>query len=125
MATSIVDFVRAFNAKEGRGCPVGAIEYVGGFSKKDIAEAKKKGVIVSNKGTHGGFFPAGEVVVTKKVAVKSTLKGDMVAFITAIANDTGASTATRDAANALVARYNKECAAKKVSASKRASKRDE
>lgn len=119
MAISIVDFVRQFNAREGRGCPVGAIEYVGGFGKKDIADAKKKGLIVSNKGTHGGFFPAGEVVVTKKAEVKSTLKGDMAAFLTAFANG---ETLKREDAATLVARYNKECAAKKESAKARKSK---
>lgn len=119
MATSIVDFVRSFNTREGRGCPVGAIEYVGGFSKKDIADAKKKGLIVSNKGTHGGFFPAGEVVVTKKAEVKSTLKGDMAAFLTAFANG---KTVSREDAETLVARYNKECATKKESAKTRKAK---
>lgn len=122
MATSIVDFVRSFNAKEGRGCPVGAIEYVGGFSKKEIAAAKKSGAIVSNKGSNGGFFPKGEIVVSKKVAQKESLKADMVAFITAIANDTEMDSDMRESANNLVARYNAECAAKKASAANRKSK---
>ena len=121
MATSIVDFVRQFNQKEGRGCPVGAIEYVGGFSKKEIADAKKKGSIVSNKGSNGGFFPKGEVVVTKKVQVKESLKADMVAFITLIGN-TSQDPRVIDAAENLVARYNAECAAKKASAANRKQK---
>ena len=121
MATSIVEFVRAFNAKEGRGCPAGAIEYVGGFSKKDIKTAKDKGLIVSAKGTDGGFFPAGEVNKTSKAKVKDSLKADMVAFITAVANG-NADAKMKDAANALVARYNAECAKKKDAAAKRVSK---
>ena len=123
MANSIVDFVRSFNAKEGRGCPAGAIEYVGGFSKKDIAAAKKSGEIVSEKGSNGGFFPKGEVTAAKKkVAKKDSLKADMVAFITAFANNTSLDAAIRDHAEKLVSRYNAECAAKKASAAKRSSK---
>jgi hypothetical protein len=121
MATSIVEFVRAFNAKEGRGCPVGAIEYVGGFSKKDIKTAKDKGQIVSTKGTDGGFFPAGEVVKTSKAKVKDSLKADMVAFITAVANGNGDAKMV-ETAHALVARYNAECEKKKVAASNRKTK---
>lgn len=122
MATTIVDFVRNFNKTEGRGCPAGAIEYVGGFSKKEIDAAKKKGVIVSNRGTHGGFFPKDEIIVTKKVVQKDSLKADMVAFITAIANDTEMDSDMRESANDLVARYNAECAKKKASAATRKSK---
>lgn len=121
MATSIVEFVRSFNAKEGRGCPAGAIEYVGGFSKKDIKAAKEKGLIVSEKGTDGGFFPAGEVNKTSKAKVKDSLKADMVAFITAIANS-NADAKVKESAEKLVARYNAECEKKKVSASNRKSK---
>lgn len=121
MATSIVEFVRAFNAKEGRGCPAGAIEYVGGFSKKDIKAAKDKGLIESAKGTDGGFFPAGEINKVSKAKVKDSLKADMVAFITAIANS-DADADVVEAAHSLVARYNAECEKKKVAASNRKTK---
>ena len=122
MATSIVDFVRSFVAREGRGCPDGALQFIGGFSKKDIKAAKDSGEIVTRKGSDGGNFVAGEVNIVSKATPKETLKGDMALFITGIANDTANPSALRDAAHALIARYNEELSRKKVAAAKRSMK---
>ena len=77
----LVAFVRTFNANENRGCPVGAIEYVGGFSKNEIKAAKTAGMIVSGKGSEGGFYPAGMKPVAKGPVVKATVKNQMAAFL--------------------------------------------
>ena len=124
MATSmtVVEFVRSFVAREGRGCPDGALQFVGGFTKKDIKEAKASGAIVTRKGSDGGNFVAGEVNIVSKAAPKETLKGDMAAFITMIANDAGSSETLRNSANALIARYNEELTRKRDAAAKRSSK---
>lgn len=122
MATSsmtVVEFVRAFVAREGRGCPDGALQFVGGFSKKDIKAAKESGEIVTRKGSDGGNFVAGEVNIVSKAAPRETLKGDMAAFITAIANDSTNSQTLRDTAHALISRYNAELQNKKAAAAKR------
>lgn len=78
---AIVAFVRKFNAKENRGCPMGAIEYVGGFSKAEIKAAKAAGMIESGKGSEGGFFVAGQKPVAKGPVVKATVKNQMAAFL--------------------------------------------
>jgi len=122
MATSIVEFVRSFVAREGRGCPDGALQFVGGFSKKDIKAAKDAGEIVTRKGTDGGNFVAGEVNIVSKAAPRETLKGDMAAFITVIANSSNMNEDTRKSAHALIARYNAELQTKKAAAAKRSKK---
>ena len=125
MATSsmtVVEFVRAFVAREGRGCPDGVVQFVGGFSKKDIKAAKDSGEIVTRKGSDGGNFVAGEVNIVSKAAPKETLRGDMAAFITAIANNESMDAGLRTNAHNLIARYNQELATKKAAAQKRASK---
>ena len=78
---AIVAFVRKFNKAEDRGCPMGAIEYVGGFSKAEIKAAKNANLIESGKGSEGGFFVAGEKPVAKGPVVKATVKNQMAAFI--------------------------------------------
>lgn len=120
MATSIVDFVRSFVAREGRGCPDGALQFIGGFSKRDIKAAKDSGEIVTRKGSDGGNFVAGEVNIVSKAAPKETLKGDMAAFITMIANSDHQEWSST--AHNLIARYNAELAAKKAAAAKRVRK---
>lgn len=77
----VVAFVRKFNANEGRGCPMGAIEYVGGFSKAEIKAAKTAGLIESGKGSEGGFYVAGAKPVAKGITVKATVKNQMAAFL--------------------------------------------
>lgn len=77
----VVAFVRKFNANEGRGCPSGAIEYVGGFSKAEIKAAKTAGLIESGKGSEGGFYVAGAKPVAKGITVKATVKNQMAAFL--------------------------------------------
>jgi hypothetical protein len=78
---AIVAFVRKFNDKENRGCPAGAIEYVGGFSKAEIKAAKASGKLESGKGSEGGFFVAGNKPVAKGPVVKATVKNQMAAFM--------------------------------------------
>lgn len=80
----VVAFVRDFNARENRGCPVGAIEYIGGFSKAEIKAAKASGMLESGKGSEGGFFPAGAKPVAKGPQTKATVKNQMAAFITSL-----------------------------------------
>jgi len=77
----VVAFVRKYNANEGRGCPAGAIEYIGGYGKADIKAAKAAGVIESGKGSEGGFFVAGAKPVAKGITVKATVKNRMAAFL--------------------------------------------
>ena len=77
----VVAFVRKFNDAENRGCPMGAIEYVGGFSKADIKAAKVAGLIESGKGSEGGFFVAGAKPVAKGKVVKATVKNQMASFM--------------------------------------------
>lgn len=77
----LVAFVRDFNVKNGRGCPVGAIEYVGGFNKAEIKAVKNAGLLESNKGSEGGFYPAGMKPVAKGPVVKATVKNQMAAFL--------------------------------------------
>ena len=77
----IVAFVRKFNENEGRGCPAGAIEYIGGFSKNEIKAAKASGKLEAGKGSEGGFYPAGMKPSAKGVAVKATVKNQMAAFL--------------------------------------------
>ena len=119
---ALVTFVREFVAREGRGCPDGALQFVGGFTKKDIKAAKDNGDIVTRKGADGGNFVAGEVNIVSKAVPRESLKADMAAFITAIANDTGHTDSLRDAAHALIARYNAELQTKKAAAAKRSEK---
>lgn len=78
---AIVAFVRKFNKTEERGCPMGAIEYVGGFSKAEIKAAKASGMLESGKGNEGGFFVAGMKPAAKGPVVKATVKNQMAAFI--------------------------------------------
>ena len=82
---AIVAFVRKFNAKENRGCPMGAIEYVGGFSKAEIKAAKVAGKIESGKGSEGGFFVGGMKPAAKGPVVKATVKNQMAAFMRMLA----------------------------------------
>lgn len=78
---AIVAFVAKFNKSEGRGCPAGAIEYVGGFSKAEIKAAKASGKLESGKGNEGGFFVAGTKPAAKGPTVKATVKNQMAAFM--------------------------------------------
>ena len=78
---AIVAFVAKFNNNENRGCPVGAIEYVGGFSKPEIKAAKASGKLESGKGNEGGFFVAGTKPAAKGPVVKATVKNQMASFL--------------------------------------------
>lgn len=78
---AIVAFVRKFTTENDRGCPAGAIEYVGGFSKAEIKAAKASGKLESGKGNEGGFFVAGMKPEAKGPVVKATVKNQMAAFL--------------------------------------------
>lgn len=101
----VVAFVRKFNDAENRGCPMGAIEYVGGFSKADIKAAKTAGLIESGKGSEGGFFVAGAKPVAKGKVVKATVKNQMAAFMRMLAVGQTIDQDTIDQANAILADY--------------------
>ena len=77
----VVAFVRNFNMKENRGCPQGAIEYVGGFSRNEVRATKNAGLIESGKGSEGGVYVAGGKPVAKGITVKATVKNQMAAFL--------------------------------------------
>lgn len=78
---ALVAFVGKYNKNEGRGCPVGAIEYVGGFTKPEIKAAKASGKLESGKGNEGGFYVAGNKPAAKGPVVKATVKNQMAAFL--------------------------------------------
>lgn len=82
---ALIAFVAKFNKTESRGCPMGAIEYVGGFSKPEIKAAKASGKIESGKGNEGGFYVAGMKPAAKGPVVKATVKNQMAAFMRTLA----------------------------------------
>ena len=77
----IVAFVSRHNRENGAGAPAGAIEYVGGFSAKEIKATAAAGMIVARKGTGGGFYPANSVPENKGKVVAATVKNQMAAFL--------------------------------------------
>jgi len=101
MANTLVSFVESFVAKNGRGCPKGALQFVGGFSDKEIKAAAMGGEIVSVRGPQGGYYVAGYVPVTGGDKSPTTLKARMADFLRSIDSDT---------ARSLCADYDAECA---------------
>lgn len=101
MANTLIAFVADFVAKHNRGCPKGALQFVGGFSDKEIKAAALGGEIVSVKGPTGGYYVAGFVPVTGADKSPTTLKARMADFLRSIDSDT---------ARALCADYDAECA---------------
>jgi hypothetical protein len=77
----IVAFVARHNRDNGAGAPAGAIEYVGGFSAKEIKATAQAGMIVARKGTGGGFYPADSVPENKGKVAAATVKNQMAAFL--------------------------------------------
>ena len=101
----IVAFVRKFNENEGRGCPAGAIEYIGGFSKNEIKAAKASGKLEAGKGSEGGFYPAGMKPSAKGVAVKATVKNQMAAFLRSLSTGVVITPDMTDTVSRLLADY--------------------
>jgi hypothetical protein len=101
MANTLVKFVESFVAKNGRGCPKGALQFVGGFSDKEIKAAAMGGEIVSVRGPQGGYYVAGYVPVAGADKAPTTLKARMADFLR---------TLDSDIAKALVSDYERECA---------------
>lgn len=112
---AIVAFVRKFNAKEDRGCPMGAIEYVGGFSKAEIKAAKNANLIESGKGSEGGFFVAGAKPVAKGPVVKATVKNQMAAFMRMLAVGQTLDADTIEQAKAILRDYDAQNAKRRKS----------
>jgi len=77
----IIAFVARHNRDNGAGAPAGAIEYVGGFSAKEIKATAAAGMIVARKGTGGGFYPANSVPENKGKVVAATVKNQMAAIL--------------------------------------------
>lgn len=102
---AIVAFVGKFNANEGRGCPAGAIEYVGGFSKAEIKAAKASGKLESGKGNEGGFFVAGNKPTPKGKTVKATVKNQMALFLRNLKQGYSVTAADMATVSAILADY--------------------
>lgn len=101
----LVAFVRSFNEREGRGCPVGAIEYIGGFTKAEVKAVKASGMVESGKGSEGGFYPAGMKPNAKGPVVKATVKNQMAAFLRMLSVGQTLDSATIEQAQAILADY--------------------
>lgn len=117
MAKSIEQFVSDYVSANGRGCPKGVIQFVGGFTASDITNAQESGVIESSRGPQGGFFPAGAKPVPQD-STPNTLKSRMVAVLRTLVAD---STFDTDTVNTLLAEYDAECV-KRSEAKKNAKK---
>lgn len=103
-ALEISKFVRNYVRENGRGCPKGVLQHVGGFKAKDIALALDTNMIESGRGSEGGLFPFGEKPAPKdRVAV--TLKSRMVDALRIVADG---GTLDADFARGLVAEYDAE-----------------
>ena len=111
----LVSFVREFNTREGRGCPVGAIEYVGGFTKPEIKAAKASGMLESGKGSEGGFYPAGMKPDAKGIVVKATVKNQMAAFMRGLRVGMTLDADTVEQASAILADYDAQNAKRRKS----------
>ncbi len=92
----VVAFVQEFTNREGRGCPIGALEYVGGFSKVEVKATQTAGLIESGKGSEGGFFLAGTKPDAKGPQVKATVKNQLAAFVSTIGAMNEGDTLSRD-----------------------------
>ena len=111
----IVAFVAKFNREQGRGCPAGAIEYIGGFGKADIKAAKASGMIESGKGSEGGFYVAGEKPAAKGVAVKATVKNQMAAFLRGLHTGMTITPDMTDTVSRLLGEYDRQNARRRKS----------
>lgn len=112
---ALVAFVAKFNKTENRGCPVGAIEYVGGFSKPEIKAAKASGKLESGKGNEGGFYVAGMKPAAKGPVVKATVKNQMAAFLRMLSVGQTLDTDTVEQAKAILRDYDAQNAKRRKS----------
>lgn len=123
-AVRVADAVNAFfrgEAKDGqgnpieggRGCPTGYLQYVLGFTAKEIAKAKDLEYIESGRGKDGGFFPKGEKPETAEV--NPSLKADLVQVLRDIVDGKPVS---REHCMGLIETYEKELATRKAAQEK-------
>ena len=103
-ALEVSKFVRKYVEANGRGCPKGVLQHVGGFKAKDIAHALDTKLIESGRGSEGGLFPYGEKPAPKDRAVV-TLKSRMVDALRIVADG---GTLDADFARTLVDEYEAE-----------------
>lgn len=105
-ALEVAKFVRKYVNENDRGCPKGALQFIGKFTAKDIKRATDNGLIQSGRGSEGGFYPFGE---KPEVAAHEaiTLKSRMVEVLRAAANG---DKIDADFAGKLVKLYEAECA---------------
>jgi len=109
--SSLVSFVRTFNAENGgKGCPRPVMIHVGKFSAKVVAEAHDTGALVASVGGKGGSWPAGERPASKVDGVPVTVKARMADALRIIAG--GGMIAPTDAA-AILADYDAQNDARK------------
>ena len=101
VSLDIVKFVREHVAREGRGCPKGALIHVGGFKAKDIAHVLELGMLETARGSEGGLFPAGERP-TPKGSGDASLRSRLADAVRVVAEG---GELDRDFARALVAEY--------------------
>lgn len=103
--TSIETFIADYVNKNGRGCPKGVLQFVGGFTASDIDTAQESGTIESSRGPQGGFFVAGTKPAPQS-DVSVTLKSRMVDTLRAIRH--GFTVDNREI-DILLAEYAAEC----------------
>jgi hypothetical protein len=103
---SIEQFIADYVNSNGRGCPKGVIQFVGGFTAGDIDNAVTNGAIEASRGPQGGFFIRG-TKPAPQTDVTVTLKGRMVDELRSIvAGNTPSVSTIRD----LLREYEQECA---------------
>lgn len=78
---SIEQFIANYVNTNGRGCPKGVLQFVGGFTANDIDNAVNGGLIEAARGPQGGFFirgtkpaPQNDSPVTLKSRLVDTLR---------------------------------------------------
>lgn len=110
---SIEKFIADYVLTNGRGCPKGVIQFVGGFTAGDIDNAVTNGAIEASRGPQGGFFIRGTKPAPQSDA-PITLKSRMVDSLRNIRNGGIVSNTEIDT---LLKEYEAEC--KKRSDAKR------
>lgn len=113
----MVEVVAAFVNENGRGMETFRLQAMG-YSKSDIQDAIDANALESRRGRTGGIYIAGQVPEKQEV---STLKGEAFAVLRAILSGYDVTNpANFEVINALVERYDAECA-RRSEAKKKAS----
>lgn len=105
-ALEVSKFVRKYVSENGRGCPKGVLQHVGGFKAKDITLALETNLVEAGRGSEGGLFPYGEKPEAKERA-SVTLKSRLVDALRIVADG---GTLDSDFARSLVNEYEAEIA---------------